>query len=87
MYRAEIVSVTVGKSQLEKYKVWLTVDYHGVEEEAVFRYEKIEDIPSFLIEVENGNITYLKGQEVYVSHPFEDANGLVFLDIHESASD
>lgn len=84
MYEAWLERITIGTSQLEKYKVWVSVDYHGIEEEVVFRYKDLKDIPRFLFSIEDGKVKYSKGLEVRVSHPFEDANGLKMGYIYES---
>lgn len=84
MYQAELFDIKKSKyNGPEKYTVHLCVDYHEVEEEAIFRYSSLKDIPRYLISIEDGKVKFRKGLKVQVSHPFEDANGLVFLYIYE----
>lgn len=87
MYEATVEALT--KKQGDRYNpepftLYLSVNYHGIEEEAQFRYESLKDIPRFLLEIKNGRPHYKRGQKVYVSHPHHDANGLIFLYLHEN---
>ena len=87
MYRAEVFAITKskpGQYNPTPYTLHLCVDYHGIEEEARFRFAKLSDIPRYLLTIKNGQVQFHRGQEVYVSHPFEDANGLVFQYLHQS---
>ena len=86
MYRAEVFTITKstpGQYNPTPYTVHLCVDYHGVEEEAQFRFAKLSDIPRYLITIKHGKATFTRGQEVWVSHPHQDANGIVFQHLHK----
>lgn len=86
MYRSEVFTITKskpGQYNPKPYTVHLCVDYHGIEEEAIFNYETLSDIPRFLLSINKGRATFKRGQEVWVSHPFEDANGLLFQYLHK----
>lgn len=87
MYEAELHAITKtdGNAGIN-YRVYLSVDYHGIEEEAVFHYESLKDIPRYLIDIKEGKPTYRRGLVCYVSHPFEDGNGLKFQYIYKSRS-
>lgn len=76
MYEAEVIEIA--KTKDGKYKVYLAVSYHGIEEEAIFRFDSLKELPRYLFTIEGGLSRYTKRQRVQVSHPWEDANGLVF---------
>lgn len=81
MYRAELYSI--GKTKHGSYIVHLLVDYMGIEEEATFHYTNLADLPRYLFIIKNGKVRYRKGLTVWVSHPFEDGNGLTFQYLYE----
>lgn len=87
MYEAFVQSLknrTKDRSTPSEFVLSLSVNYHGVEEEAEFRYNSLKDIPRFLLTIKNGKPHFNPGQKVFVSHPHEDANGLIFQHLHES---
>lgn len=81
MYDAWLNLVT--KNSAGQYTAHLSVDYHGVEEEARFRFDNLSKLPRHLFKIKNGKVTYVKGTVLKVSHPWEDANGLVFGYIYD----